>query len=429
MINTAECITVKEYFSSSEFITDMKHNNLSADEAKSVYYRCINREETNRINIISKISPNMGVDASTEKNLHEIKNREQFKIKLEIFRREFLISIENTVLDCLMFNRPSSRRIKETAAFIENIKEDLEGKSKDHFLIFGTAGIEPAVAYHNLMKDYARKGISDILYLSELLYKTSKGIPLTATKTGMVELCSVWLAVINEYCHLCKQLIPVYQTNEEFLTSLFKGKTAIRRDNTEKDRIVRELIISCPPEEREKILAELASQAILMDSARKKMKAAHSFLQSYYSEILKKHMEVHRYLQESICNHGRFHPRNNNTRMLFVSFAVILKDIKARHVQYQEKNLINFGIGGLTYSDITRRLILTIEVLHSAYLQLANISVAPAMSKKFCISGSNTLVTIQGGKKAIPFTTARDFCRNRLNELKDEIQFIRNPGR
>ncbi len=428
MINTAECITVKEYFNSSEFIMDMKNNNLSTDEAKSVYYRCINREENNRISIISKISSNMGVDASTEKNLHDIKNREQFRIKLEIFRRESLMSIENTILDCLKFNRLSLRKLQETSAFIETILEDLKGKSKEHFLIFGSTGCEPAAAYHNLMRDYARKGISDLLYLSELLYRKSKGVPLTNSKNSMIELCGAWLAVINEYKHFNEQFIPFYQSNEKFLTSLFHGKTSIRNDHTEKDRIVRELIISCPPEEREKILAELSSQAILMDSARKMMKSAHSFLQTYYHEILKKHIEVHRYLQDSVCDCGRFHPRNNNTRMLFVSFAVILKDIKARHVQYQEKNLINFGIGGLTYSDITKRLILTIEVLHSAYLQLANISVAPAMSKKFCISGSNTIVTIKGEKKAIPFTTARDFCRNRLNELKDEIQFIRNPG-
>ncbi len=427
MKDSEQCINIRDYLNSQEIIRDIREHRLTPEEARSAYYRCVTKEESKKISMLSKISPDMDMDKSIEKSLHEIKQREQFRLKLEIFRRECLIYIEKIILGCIRFDRISTREIEETETSIENIKNDLLGKSKEYFLIFSNSHMQdPASAYYNLMKDYARRGISDLLCLSTMLYEKKKNCPLTFNKIGMLDLCNVWLSVITDYRLYYDEFMSACHENEKFITSLLKGKMGKTRNTFEKDKIIKELIINREKNEREQIIDELTSQALLMASKRKQLKKQFSFMLSYYNESLERYRDVQQYLFDNICNKGEFHPKSSNTRMIFVSFTVILHDLKQQHSRHIEKGYADFGPAGYSYMDITYRLLLTVEVLHSVFLQMSKISITPSLSKEYDITEKDTAVLFNGERKRIPMTSIRDYCRNKIDELTDEIQIFRS---
>jgi len=426
MDKTNQKIKIKEYFNSTQFIEDIKKQNFTSKEARQIYYRCINKEESKKINLLTKISPEMNIENSINRSLQDIKRKEQLCLKLEIFRREYLISIETTLIECIKHNDLPWRTIEETEKAIQCIKTDILQKSKEYPLIFGNNNsTPPTMMYYILLQEYSKKGISDLLHLSTELYKNHKGKHLTFDSAGMTELCDVWLSFIKDYRYIKENFLQVYKNNEEYIASLFRGKQSNNKNTFQKDKIIKEVILSQNEEQREEILKELVTQACIMASMKKKIRSNYEFLHNYYDDRLKRYSEVQKYLSHNIAEKGEFNPKNNNSRMIFISFAVILRDLKNEHSNLSKQSFVNFGPQGYTYKDITYRLLMTIEVLHSSYMQLSKFSMIPALSKEFSVLTRNTTVEFNGEKKEIPLTMARNYCRNKLNELSYEIQSIR----
>jgi|GEM_PF-2465455 len=407
-----------------------ENNDLTIDEAREMYYRSMNKEESTKIKSLSRVSSNLSVDDETKERLLLIKEKEQLRFKVEIFRGEGLSLIENTVLKCIAYENISKADLSGTLNAINEIIDDIEGVSQDYTLIFEDKSLEQiAQAYFSLLRELAKRGVSDLLYLSRVLYERSKNRSLPMDSLGLLELCEVWRLFVDEYIYFHDKFYIHYRQNEKYTMQFFRGSSPFKNNVRETDIIVKEHIILKDNSTRSTILRDLTKEAFLLASVRSKIKAKYGFLLSYNKDRLDRYEEVQQYLIDNYSGEVDNKPREYDIRMVFISFSTILKHLKGDYSQLLQKNLIHFGSENMTYLDVTYRLLMTLEILHSVYLQLSKVSMDKSVCQTYGISSENTTIFVGGKKKKVSYKKARDICRHQLDTLAEEVSHIRNVNR